>query len=140
MKRINAVATWALLTVTNSSLAYADPVELSAFVALKRPAPTEVIEYGTAPSQAVDLFLPTGDGPHPLAMSIHGGCWSVTTAGREQLRHLGAELAKQGIAVWSTNRTLRPRAGPVFPRSENHLAHFCRRLGLQATRTLNESI
>jgi hypothetical protein len=54
--------------VTNSSLAYADPVELSAFVALKRPAPTEVIEYGTAPSQAVDLFLPTGDGPHPLAM------------------------------------------------------------------------
>jgi len=115
MTRIKAVATWALLAVTNSSLAYADPVELSAFVALKRPAPTEVIEYGTAPSQAVDLFLPTGDGPHPLAILIHGGCWSVTTAGREQLRHLGAELAKQGIAVWSIGYRRANEAGGGYP-------------------------
>ena len=79
----------------------ADPVELSTFITLARPAPTAVLQYGPSDSQAADLFLPSGDGPHPLAILIHGGCWSVTTAGREQLRHIGAELAGRGIAVWS---------------------------------------
>jgi acetyl esterase/lipase len=79
----------------------ADPGELSTFIALARPAPTAVLQHGPSDSQAADLFLPSGDGPHPLAILIHGGCWSVTTVGREQLRPIGAELASRGIAVWS---------------------------------------
>jgi acetyl esterase/lipase len=63
--------------------------------------PTSEIRYGTAPAQAIDLFLPRGRGPHPVAILIHGGCWSRETAGREQLRHLGGALAERGIAVWS---------------------------------------
>src|SRR5262245_33026873 len=99
---MRTAATLALIAVLASSLAHAaDPVELPAFMAIPRPAPTAVLQYGTATSQGVDLFLPSGDGPHPVAILIHGGCWSVTTAGREQLRHIGEELASRGIAVWS---------------------------------------
>ena len=92
----------ASIAIIASSSAYsADPIELSAFIAIPRPPPTTTLQYGATASQGVDLFLPNGQGPHPVAILIHGGCWSVTTAGREQLRHIGSVLARQGIAVWS---------------------------------------
>ena len=93
----------------------ADPVELATFIALPRPAPTAVLQYGPNHSQAADLFLPSADGPHPLAILIHGGCWSVTTAGREQLRHIGAELASRGIAVWSIGYRRAKSRAEVIP-------------------------
>jgi acetyl esterase/lipase len=93
----------------------ADPVELATFIALPRPAPTAVLQYGPNDSQAADLFLPGGDGPHPLAILIHGGCWSVTTAGREQLRPIGAELASRGIAVWSIGYRRANEPGGGYP-------------------------
>lgn len=105
------------LIAVSASLApcVADPVELSTFIALARPAPTAVLQYGPSDSQAADLFLPSGDGPHPLAILIHGGCWSVTTAGREQLRHIGAELARRGIAVWSIGYRRANELGGGYP-------------------------
>src|SRR5262245_14956513 len=106
-----------LAAMSVSSAAYAaDPVELKTFMALPRPAPTAVIAYGPESAQAVDLFLPAGDGPHPLAIFIHGGCWkNLPAAGREQLRHIGGELAKQGIAVWSIGYRRADEAGGGYP-------------------------
>lgn len=106
------------LIAVSASLApcVADPVELSTFIALARPAPTAVLQYGPSDLQAADLFLPSGDGPHPLAILIHGGCWSVTTAGREQLRHIGAELARREIAVWSIGYRRANEFGRRLPR------------------------
>ena len=105
------------LIAVSASLApcVADPVELSTFLALARPAPTAVLQHGPSDSQAADLFLPSGDGPYPLAILIHGGCWSVTTAGREQLRHIGAELARRGIAVWSIGYRRANESGGGYP-------------------------
>ena len=77
-----------------TSVDAADPIDLPTFVAISRPAPTLQLRYGSAPPQAIDVFLPAGSGPHPVAVLIHGGCWTAHTAGREQLRHLGAELAR----------------------------------------------
>lgn len=112
--KARAVLAWIAMSV--ASAAHADPVELSTFLALERPAPTAVLQYGTAPSQAVDLFLPNGDGPHPVAILIHGGCWkNLPGAGREQLRHLGAELARQGIAVWSIGYRRADEDGGGYP-------------------------
>jgi len=80
-KPMRAFATMASIAVIASGPAHAaDPVELSAFVAIPRPAPTATFQYGTAAAQGVDVFLPNGDGPHPVAILIHGGCWRVTTA------------------------------------------------------------
>lgn len=93
----------------------AEPVELATFVALPRRSPTTVLQYGAAAAQAIDLFLPTGSGPHPVAILIHGGCWNATTAGREQLRHIGAELANLGIAVWSIGYRRANEDGGGYP-------------------------
>jgi acetyl esterase/lipase len=92
----------ALIAVSAAALVHADPVELASFIALDKPTPSAVLPYGPAASQAVDVFLPGGKGPHPVAILIHGGCWrDLPGAGREQLRPIAAELAKQSIAVWS---------------------------------------
>ncbi|WP_336490178.1 alpha/beta hydrolase [Methylobacterium nigriterrae] len=71
--------------------------------------------YGEAPSQGIDVFLPASPGPHPIAVLIHGGCWSNTTAGREQMRHLGPELTRRGIAVWSIGYRRANEAGGGYP-------------------------
>ena len=107
-----AILTLALLAIGPAS---ADPVELSAFRDLVRPAPTLQIAYGEASSQGIDVYLPTGPGPHPVAVLIHGGCWSDTTAGREQMRHLGPELTRRGIAVWSIGYRRANEAGGGYP-------------------------
>jgi acetyl esterase/lipase len=91
-----------VLAALSSSAAHAiDPIEIPAFMAIPRPAPTAEVRYGAQHVQAIDVFVPTTHGPHPVAILIHGGCWSIHTAGREQLRHLGADLASRGVAVWS---------------------------------------
>ena len=99
-----------------SSVSASDPVELSTFIALPRPAPTLEIPYGANSSQAIDVFLPDGPGPHPVAILIHGGCWKdIPGAGREQLRHLGPELTRQGIAVWSIGYRRADEPGGGYP-------------------------
>jgi acetyl esterase/lipase len=58
------------------------------------------IPYGEDLSQFGDLYLPDGEGPHPLLVAIHGGCWRA----QYDLNPLGsmcATLRNQGLAVWS---------------------------------------
>jgi acetyl esterase/lipase len=113
---LRPLATSVLIAMSGAPAVHAaEPVELAAFVALPRHSPTTVLQYGAAAAQAVDLFVPAGSGPHPVAILIHGGCWSATTAGREQLRHIGAELAKLGIAVWSIGYRRANEDGGGYP-------------------------
>jgi acetyl esterase/lipase len=137
-------ATLALTAMSiSSALHAADPVELSAFVTLERPAPTAVLRYGTADSQAVDLFLPSGPSApfgdraraHPVAILIHGGCWrDLPGAGREQLRHLGAELASLGIAVWSVGYRRADENGGGYPGTFQDVGSAIDRLRSEAGR------
>jgi acetyl esterase/lipase len=95
--------------------AAAPPADVAAFMAIQRPKPSAEIRYGTAAAQGVDVFVPDGAGPHPVAILVHGGCWSVHTAGREQLRHLGADLSRRGIAVWSIGYRRANEASGGYP-------------------------
>jgi acetyl esterase/lipase len=130
------LATLALIAMSGSPAAYAaEPVELATFVALARPAPTVVLQYGTAASQAVDLFLPRGSGPHPVVILIHGGCWrSLPAAGREQLRHIGGELTKLGIAVWSIGYRRADEVGGGYPGTFEDIGAAIDRLRSEADR------
>jgi acetyl esterase/lipase len=130
--RVHAIL--ASISVSVSSTAYPSaPVELSDFIALERPMPSAVLKYGAAESQAVDVFLPSGGGPHPVAILIHGGCWrNLPAAGREQLRHLGAELAKQGIAVWSVGYRRADENGGGYPGTFQDVAAGIDRLRSEA--------
>jgi acetyl esterase/lipase len=56
--------------------------------------------YGSDPSQFGELHLPDGEGPHPVAVVLHGGFWRD----RYDLRlmdALCADLARRGIAAWN---------------------------------------
>ena len=59
---------------------------------------------GGSPVQAVDFYLPEGNGPRPLALFVHGGLWSAQ--GRRFLQWLtglyggaGLALARQGYSA-----------------------------------------
>ncbi len=111
------LAIFALIAISSLTTAHAaEPIGLATFKALTRPAPTTVLPYGAAASQAVDLFLPKGGGAHPVAILIHGGCWrNLPEAGREQMRPIAAELASQGIAVWSIGYRRADEDGGGYP-------------------------
>src|SRR4051794_22275746 len=116
-----------------SPVAAADPVDLAGFIGLPRPAPTLEIRYGSSPSQAIDVFLPAGPGPHPVAILVHGGCWKdIEGAGREQLRHLGPELTRRGIAVWNLGYRRADEPGGGFPGTFRDVARAIDRLRSEA--------
>jgi acetyl esterase/lipase len=56
--------------------------------------------YGADRSQAGDLHLPAGTGPHPVIVLIHGGSWHKRY-GRAVMRALAADLVMRGWAVWN---------------------------------------
>jgi acetyl esterase/lipase len=60
----------------------------------------ERIDYGSAPSQFGELFLPGGDGPHPTVVVVHGGSWS-TEVDRTATRDISRWLADHGWAAWN---------------------------------------
>jgi acetyl esterase/lipase len=65
--------------------------------ALARP---ERHAYGPHRIQRADLYLPRGDGPHPVAVLIHGGSWRAKY-GRWVMRLVAADLVRRGYAVWN---------------------------------------
>ena len=56
--------------------------------------------YGSHPSQLVELFLPSGAGPHPVAVVVHGGYWRAQYD-RSLMEGLCLDLAAHGLAGWN---------------------------------------
>ncbi len=59
------------------------------------------ITYGTEPLQFGDLRLPTGTGPFPVAVVIHGGCWVSRFATLQNTAAAADALRDAGIATWN---------------------------------------
>jgi acetyl esterase/lipase len=57
----------------------------------------ETVRYGSDPSQELDLRLPEGDGPHPLAIVLHGGFWQAMYT-RGNTSGVAAALTRAGWA------------------------------------------
>jgi acetyl esterase/lipase len=124
----------AMLASTTPAFAQ-DPISLQAYSALSRPAPTAEISYGSAATQAIDVFIPAGSGPFPVVVLIHGGCWrALPNAAREQMRHLGVDLAKQGMAVWSIGYRRADEAGGGYPGTYQDVGLAIDRLRAEAPR------
>ena len=56
--------------------------------------------YGSDASQVADLHLPSGAGPHPVAVVLHGGYWQ-TRYGKLVNRPQALDLASRGWAAWN---------------------------------------
>src|SRR5687768_14180625 len=80
-----------------------------------RPAPTTTISYGEESLQVVDLWLPDGAGPHPVAMMVHGGCWQTEIADRTIMNWIAEDLRRRGIAVWNIDYRGVDRTGGGYP-------------------------
>ncbi len=68
------------------------------------------ISYGSDSLQYADLRLPDGDGPHPVIVLLHGGCWQ----GLHRPRHverLAVALTDAGWATWNLSHRQAPDAG-----------------------------
>ena len=66
--------------------------------------------YGSHPDQVADLVVPQRDGPHPVAMLVHGGFWRPGYT-RSLMDDMAAELARRGWASWNVEYRRGPGAG-----------------------------
>jgi len=104
-----------LLAAGMQAACAATPMKLDAYLALTGPAPTAHLAYGPAPSQYAELFLPQGKGPFPVAVLVHGGCWTSKFGGITQLRNMAGALAARGIAVWNVEYRRSDEPGGGYP-------------------------
>ena len=65
------------------------------------PAPSVELKVGENAANVVDLWLPKGDGPHPVVLMVHGGCWQKAIANRTLMNYAAEELRQNGFAVWN---------------------------------------
>jgi len=61
----------------------------------------ETIKYGPEPTSFGELTVPMGDGPFPVIMFVHGGCWRSDSGSIAAYRPMASELAEAGIAAWN---------------------------------------
>jgi len=69
-------------------------------VDLPQPEPDHRLSYGEDPLQFGELRLPEGEGPFPVVIVIHGGCWLA----EYDLGYMSAfadALTSAGVATWS---------------------------------------
>lgn len=65
------------------------------------PQPDRTIRTGPGETELVDLWLPEGEGPHPVVVVVHGGCWQKEIADRTLMNYAADALREQGMAVWN---------------------------------------
>jgi acetyl esterase/lipase len=89
---------------------------------LAPPAADHRIVYGNDPIQFGDLRLPSGSGPFPVVMNIHGGFWRA----KYDLLHAGhlcAALTRKGIATWNLEYRRVGNAGGGWPGTFEDIAN-----------------
>lgn len=109
---------------------------------LEAPPADARIAYGPGPQQFGELWLPRARGPHPVAIVLHGGCWSARY-GEGHVRPLCAALARAGIATWCLEYRRIGDEGGGWPgtfddvaRGADHLRLIAEAHGLDLTRVV----
>src|SRR5262245_52002081 len=81
---------------------------------LSSQPPTAKIAYGDAPPQFAELRKPAGNGPFPVVVVIHGGCW-IGYADAGYTAHLASALVKEGWATWNLEYRRGHESGGGWP-------------------------
>jgi acetyl esterase/lipase len=71
--------------------------------------------YGADSLREGELWLPSGAGPHPVAIVIHGGCWLAPFADHRYMRPLAVALRDAGYATWNVRYRRADEAGGGWP-------------------------
>ena len=62
-----------------------------------------------------ELRVPAGNGPHPLAIVIHGGCFLTKFADSRYMRPMAEALRLNGIATWTISYRRADESGGGWP-------------------------
>lgn len=98
-----------------------------------RPTPSATVHYGSDPLQVADLWLPAGNGPHPVALMVHGGCWQTEIADRTIMNWIAEDLRRRGVAVWNIDYRGVDRPGGGYPGTFQDVAAAADALRAHAT-------
>ena len=106
-----------LIIITIVSIAtqtHAEIMTVEDLAPLANAPPGQQIAYGDDPLQFGELQLPPGEGPFPVVVFMHGGCWfakyDIATT-----RSLAVALTKAGVAVWNLEYRRIGNAGGGWP-------------------------
>ncbi|MBE0565590.1 MAG: alpha/beta hydrolase, partial [Krumholzibacteria bacterium] len=69
-------------------------------MALSRPPADARLAYADHPSGFGELRLPSGEGPFPVVVLVHGGCW-LAEYDLGYMAGLAAALTAEGWATWT---------------------------------------
>ena len=73
------------------------------------PSTRTAIRYSSASeANLLDLYLPDGEGPHPVVLLIHGGGWVGGSRSSWREVSVSSDLARAGFAVASIDYRLAP--------------------------------
>jgi acetyl esterase/lipase len=102
MRKIRVLVAFGFgLAVCVGSFARGGSISFADLLGRERPAPTRSFAYGPSPQQFGQLWSPSGKGPHPVVIMIHGGCWLASLPGVELMASASEDLRRRGIAVWN---------------------------------------
>jgi acetyl esterase/lipase len=88
------------------------PADLQALPMLP---PDQRLAYGDDANHIGELRLPSGRGPHPVVVLIHGGCWKAEYATLRDLAPMGDALKAEGIASWNIEYRRLRQPGSGWP-------------------------
>jgi acetyl esterase/lipase len=77
--------------------------------------PTVTAAYGKDKLENGDLRVPSGKGPFPVVVVVHGGCWTSGFATKQNTAALASELTRQGYATWNIEYRQVGDAGGGWP-------------------------
>ncbi len=109
---VYALLLWFCAGLSN---AHADIMTVEDLLAeLSDGAPGIHIAYGEDPLQFGELHIPEGEGPFPLVVFIHGGCW-LAMYDIATTRPLAWAFRQEGIAVWNLEYRRVGNPGGTYP-------------------------
>jgi len=94
------VMSFLFLIVLSCPVLLAQQMTVQDLLEVPPPPADHRIPYGDDPHQFGQLRLPKGEGPFPVVIIIHGGCW-LSEYDLHHISPLAAEISKMGFATWS---------------------------------------
>jgi len=122
----------AIMLLMSAESANAAPATVQDYMDQPQAKADARVAYGPESAQVVDLFLPKGQGPHPVVVLIHGGCYLAEYEGLPQTSGIAADLARRGYAVWNVEYRKLGEAGAGYPGTFLDVASAVDRLRTEA--------